>query len=241
MKLLKGRGVPFRVICVLSSDSLESPEELIDFFIDHDVEHVGFNLETIEGSNVTSSLSDKHGPKLRNFWLRVLRRIAERRSRISIREVDWAVEFVLSAENRERRRRDNTPLSMLTVDVDGNYYTFSPELAGLRDVTGQTYAIASVREGKLASVTTSERFVRLVAEVQAGIEMCRSNCRHFGVCGGGSPSNKLAENGTFVSGETLGCRLETQVLFDTLSELVPEVADAIKLHRSREPSFDHSR
>jgi uncharacterized protein len=232
MKLLAARGVPYRVICVLSRDSLQRPEDIIDFFIDHGVERVGFNVETIEGENIASSLTGADSLALKDFWIRVLRRIAERESRISVREIDSAVEFVLSGAGKDRIRVDNSPLAMLTVDADGNYYTFSPELAGLRDAKNETYAIGNVFERALGEVTRSERYSSLVADIAAGIEVCRTECRYFRVCGGGSPSNKLAENGTFISGETQGCRLATKVLYDALAGIIPEVADAIQLRRN---------
>jgi len=49
-------------------------------------------------------------------------------------------------------------------------------------------------------------------EIEAGIEACRKECTYFGVCGGGSPSNKFFENGTFASTETLRCALHIQEL-----------------------------
>ena len=53
-------------------------------------------------------------------------------------------------------------------------------------------------------------------EIQAGIAKCRSNCGYFAICGGGNPSNKLAEKGTFDCDETLYCRLHVKSVADVV-------------------------
>jgi uncharacterized protein len=224
LRLLRGRNVNYRVICVLSKTSVEHPEELIDFFIDHEVVNLGFNLETVQGQNESSSLSDLDTEILQDFWIRILRRIAERQSNITIREIEWAISFISSGTKNDVRRLDNTPLAMLTVDVDGAYHTFSPELAGLTDATGRSYAFGMAGTGGIVAAARSEAYSRLVSDVEAGTDICRHTCRYFSVCGGGAPSNKLAENGSIASGETSGCRMSIKVFFDMLSTLLPEVA-----------------
>jgi len=53
--------------------------------------------------------------------------------------------------------------------------------------------------------------------------MCRSRCEYFSVCGGGEPVNKLAENGSFASAETIYCRLTkmraTDLVLDALERV----------------------
>ena len=53
-------------------------------------------------------------------------------------------------------------------------------------------------------------------EIGEGIEMCRAECKYFPVCGGGVPSNKVFENGTFASTETMYCRLTKKRVTDFL-------------------------
>ena len=55
-------------------------------------------------------------------------------------------------------------------------------------------------------------------DIQRGIAKCRDTCQYFSVCGGGTPANKLAENGTFDSTETMNCRLTIQALCDVVLE-----------------------
>jgi len=56
--------------------------------------------------------------------------------------------------------------------------------------------------------------------MQAGVELCRSSCEYFGVCGGGAGSNKYWENGSFRSDQTQACRYRTKIVTDiVLAEL----------------------
>ena len=65
---------------------------------------------------------------------------------------------------------------------------------------------------------------RMLADIDAGVAMCRERCEYFSGCGGGEPVNKLAENGSFASTETTYCRLTkmraTDLVLDAL-ERVP--------------------
>jgi sulfatase maturation enzyme AslB (radical SAM superfamily) len=54
--------------------------------------------------------------------------------------------------------------------------------------------------------------------IQAGVRKCRESCGYFGLCGGGAPSNKFAENGRFDSTETLYCRFKKQLLIDVVED-----------------------
>jgi uncharacterized protein len=71
------------------------------------------------------------------------------------------------------------------------------------------------------------KLARMAQDIQAGVEMCRARCEYFGVCGGGEPANKLAENGTFVSAETTYCRLTrmraTDLVLSALDRLQPDL------------------
>ena len=51
-------------------------------------------------------------------------------------------------------------------------------------------------------------------EIDAGIQQCKAECSYFTVCGGGAPANKVFENGSFASAETLACRLGRKAVTD---------------------------
>jgi uncharacterized protein len=56
IRLLHEHGIPFHVITVLTADSLSHADELFDFYQEHRISRVCFNVEEIEGPNTTSSL-----------------------------------------------------------------------------------------------------------------------------------------------------------------------------------------
>ncbi|MBE9069312.1 GRRM system radical SAM/SPASM domain protein, partial [Leptolyngbya cf. ectocarpi LEGE 11479] len=57
-------------------------------------------------------------------------------------------------------------------------------------------------------------------DIQAGVDLCKKECEYFSVCGGGAPSNKYFENGSFASSETMYCRYTKKILTDiVLAEL----------------------
>jgi uncharacterized protein len=78
----------------------------------------------------------------------------------------------------------------------------------------------------------------MLADIEAGVAMCREGCEYFSVCGGGEPVNKLFENGTFVSTETAYCRLTkmraTDLVLDALEHVRPsapvrQIPDALRI------------
>jgi len=49
-----------------------------------------------------------------------------------------------------------------------------------------------------------------------GCKRCAETCQYFSVCGGGAPSNKYFENGSFESTETVYCRSVIQIPIDIM-------------------------
>ena len=66
----------------------------------------------------------------------------------------------------------------------------------------------------------------MLADIDAGVALCRERCEYFSVCGGGEPVNKLFENGSFASAETTYCRMTkmraTDLVLDRLERVEPE-------------------
>ena len=60
-----------------------------------------------------------------------------------------------------------------------------------------TLALGNVLTDSLADAAASAHFLALAADVRAGVDACAETCTYFGVCGGGSPSNKLSEANGF--------------------------------------------
>jgi uncharacterized protein len=220
--LLHRRDVPFYVITVLTADSLSHADELFDFYQEHGISQVCFNVEEIEGPNTSSSLQGAATKeRFRRFLARFVDLAASADPPLAVREFDTAAGALLGVRYRPgSRTQENKPWAIVNVDCDGNFSTYSPELLGLSGPPYGGFALGNVARDSLDDAIASERFRALEADIARGVDLCRQSCPYFAFCGGGAPANKYFENGTFASTETLFCRLHKQVCLDvTLARL----------------------
>ena len=221
VELLHQNGIPFNVIAVLSAASLEDPDRMFDFFEKLGPTEVGFNVEEIESFNKTSSLADPAAmERYRKFMARILMRSLGSARRLRVREIGNALKAISGdVVGGEVVSSENNPLSIISVDVRGNVFTFSPELVDAKDSSGRTFEIGHLSTIRFERLFAQDRFRKFNAEIRAGVAKCKETCSYFSVCGGGAPANKLAENGTFDSAETLYCTYK-KMNIDVVSEHV---------------------
>jgi uncharacterized protein len=227
IQLLRKHGVPFHVISVLSSESLAAPREMFDFYVEEGIQHVCFNVEESEGDHVSQSIGRAEADTayyrfLSEFW----RRSAAAPGKITfIREVDRALKQVLRPKEVPYFNELVEPFAVTSMDHAGNLSTFSPELLGQENAEYGNFIIGNINRDTLADLEKSATLLRMQADIEAGVAMCRDSCEYYSVCGGGEPVNKLAENGTFVSTETAFCRLTkmrvTDLVLDAIDRAEP--------------------
>jgi uncharacterized protein len=220
MRRLRERGIPFHVITVLTRASLDYPDELFDFYVINGVERVGFNVEEIEGPHTSSTLS---AADVRPTFARFLSRFYDLAQNVNpplvVREFASARAALLHSPNGQGRLDQQTaPLAILSVDCDGNFSTFSPELLGLRSPEFGDFALGNVLTDSIKDVVSSDRLQAMLRAIRSGVDRCRASCSYFDYCGGGAPANKYFENGSFDSTETMFCRLTRQVMVDVVLE-----------------------
>jgi uncharacterized protein len=116
----------------------------------------------------------------------------------------------------ERGNRMTHPGGLLCVDWQGNVSGFSPELQGLEHPEYGSFVFGNVFEHRLEDVLGSEAFGRAADDIAGGVQVCRAGCPYFPLCGGGTPSNKLGENGTFRSGPTLHCTVHVKEVVEVV-------------------------
>lgn len=229
---LQRRGINLSAICVLTRDSLSRPDEIYEFFVGAGIRNVGFNVEEVEGDHRRSTLgSAAVYEDYKAFMRRTLERVRADKFRLELRDVKPAgvlLNSILGA--REANSVEANAFSILSVDIQGDLYTYSPELVGLRDKNGKGFAIGHVSDVDFWSIYQHPRFEELKREIDLGIDLCRKSCAFFDVCGGGSPVNKLSENGTFASTETMFCRLTRQAMVELAED---EIAAAIERRRAQ--------
>jgi uncharacterized protein len=113
--------------------------------------------------------------------------------------------------------QENEPGAIVSVAVDGQVSTFSPELLGVASSRHRNFCFGDVHKmTDISQMFLSKAFLRTHREIRAGVRACRARCAYFGVCGGGSPANKLGELGRLDAAETMHCRLTMKATFETM-------------------------
>ncbi|MBE9465519.1 cyclophane-forming radical SAM/SPASM peptide maturase GrrM/OscB [Dyadobacter subterraneus] len=217
---LKKYQINFSTISVLSYESLSYPKEIFDFFNNLDTINSGFNVEEIEGINKTSSLQTPLAQnKIRNFY-EIFYDCWEKNDKLDMmREFKKVKRYIHNFPSKFKfgqstRRADNYPFKMLNVLYNGDLSTYSPELADI----DQKFVLGNVYDTTLEEILDSEKFINLSKQVERGVSQCRDICSYFNLCGGGAPSNKYFENGTFDSTESMSCKYNTQMPIDVVLE-----------------------
>jgi uncharacterized protein len=213
---LQRHGLPFQAITVLTAASLDHADALFDFYLEHDIRDVGFNMEETEGANALSSLDS---PELEGRWRAFLERFwqlcALHPGALRLREFETLCGQVAGGARVDHTDM-NRPFVILSVDVEGRFSTFDPELLGVRTERYGDFLLGRVGRDSLEEVMATPAFQRIADDMAAGVEMCRQTCDHFALCGGGAGSNKYWETGTLACSETQACRWRVKVLADVV-------------------------
>ena len=150
---------------------------------------------------------------------RVLERVnAMQPHTLSIRELRDTFSLIVDPHSEDRCNEQIELLGIVSIDVDGNISTFSPELLGMENASYGDFVFGNVHRNSLEDVLMNPHLIYTHAEIEEGVRHCAESCSHFDFCKGGAPANKLFENGTFASAGTLYCKLTKQVMFDLMLE-----------------------
>ena len=218
IEALHRNDVPFHCISVLTADAMEQPERMYRFFRDHGINDVGFNVEEQEGIHTSSSMQgsameEKYRNFLREFW-----HLSEQDGYpVVLREFQQVISLIQDNQ-RMTQNELNRPFSILSVDWQGNFSTFDPELLSVASDQYGTFNLGNLRDLSLVDSTQTDQFRRLLDDMTSGVDTCQKGCEYFGLCGGGNGSNKFWEHGTLASSETNACRFGTQIPVQVLLE-----------------------
>lgn len=225
LRRLRDHRVPFHVISVLSSESLAVPREMFEFYIAEGISDVCFNVEETEGSHVSETfaaadIEQAYYRFLSEFW----RLSAAAPGKIAfIREIDDTTRQVLRPQEARFFNQLVEPFAVTSMDWRGNIATFSPELLGLRNSDYGDFIIGNINRDRLVDMAGRAVLAKMLADIRAGVALCRERCGYFSVCGGGEPVNKLFENGSFATSETTYCRMTkmraTDLVLDRLERM----------------------
>jgi uncharacterized protein len=213
---LQAAEIGFGAISVVTDVTLDHPDEFYGFFAENGISDVGFNIDEVEGVNLTSSFGgDSSTLRYESFLDRLLRLSEADGGAVKFREV-WTNTAALAFGGGEPVNNTNQPFRILNVDHKGDISTFCPELVTAKTPEGRSFAMGNVLTGPLEAMVDDPVFQLVSAQVEAGVRECRETCGYWQFCGGGSPSNKFFEHGRFDVSETRTCRVHKKATVDVL-------------------------
>ena len=221
---LRRRGIEPNVISVVTKDTLDRAEDLLDFYSEYNIMNVGLNFEEEEGANAASSLAGREAlSRVEEFLKAFLKGIVDRRMPLHVREVERILS-VMAHHDAMRFNDQVVPLAIMTIDVHGGIYSFSPEFTEHAYGNWADLCLGSVHAHRLQDIASSAAFRKIFDQIEKGVALCRESCAIWRVCGGGAPSNKLAETGSLAVAETQFCRLNVKAVVKALHHLLPELS-----------------
>ena len=160
IEALHRNDVPFHCISVLTADAMEQPERMYRFFRDHGINDVGFNVEEQEGIHTSSSMQGsameaKYRDFLRAFW-----HLSEQDGYpVVLREFQQVISLI-QGNQRMTQNELNRPFSILSVDWQGNFSTFDPELLSVASDRYGTFSLGNLKDVSLVESTQTDHFQR---------------------------------------------------------------------------------
>jgi uncharacterized protein len=222
---LRASRLRLNALCVLTPASLRQPERIFEFFVSEQIFNVAFNIEETEGAHRSSLLRiEGTRPDVRRSYSEFMRRFLDENERnhspVLVRELYIQSQRLIGRardHSFEVEEPENFVGRIVTVSRDGEISSWSPELASGTPRDPRFFSLGNIHSvDSMDELIESPRARRVQAEISGGIDQCRQTCGYFPVCGGGLPSNKFYENGSFLSTETLRCQLQVQALTDLL-------------------------
>jgi uncharacterized protein len=221
LRNLRSAGLDPHVISVLHPEGLAAAGEFYRFYRDNDINQISLAIDEAQGVNATSSFDQIDSrPAMVAFLRSILSQAFSDGYSLHIREIERIARILVGHESPANEQV--SPWDVVVVAANGDITSFSPEFMELRSAPHNNFCFGNILRDDLDDLLDNA-FLQLASEeISAGVELCRRSCKYFGLCGGGSPSNKMAENKSLKSAETLFCRLTIQASADALIEFLHE-------------------
>ncbi|MFG1904635.1 cyclophane-forming radical SAM peptide maturase AmcB [Micromonospora carbonacea] len=206
VQMLADAGLEYSVICVVTPETIDHADDLIDFFTDlPGCQSVGFNIEEQEGA-ARQPVTEEAAYR---FW----RRLVQRRtagSGLRIRDLDRLADYLTAARAGQVDHTAHEPIP--TVSWDGQVVLLSPELLGITDSEYGDFIAGNVVEEPITAMIGRAGGLRYVTEFVTALNDCADRCGFYDFCRGGQAGNRYFEHGTFTVRETNFCRTTRQAL-----------------------------
>ena len=229
LNLLQSNGISYHGIAVVSESSISSPEDIFSFFYNNGFYQLGLNIEEVEGVHDHSSVfSDSLYPKVVSFYSHLFELFMASDKHMIIREFDKCRNAIMRNPDTAditkltTETHQNLPMAIISVDYEGNFSTFSPELIGQRVKEYNNFIFGNIQYNRFSQPKEKQLLKAVTKEINLGIIKCKKECEYFSVCGGGAPANKYFENGSFNSSETKYCKYNIKVPTDIVLSYMEE-------------------
>lgn len=219
IELLQNSQLRFGVISVITDNTLNHTKEFYSFFKNLKPKMLGLNVEEVEGANLFSSLYSgaNNNERFTKFMNELYDLYVQDGRQLPIREFLQIEKFVLHGKSyKNKLGQQTTPYRIITIDINGNYSTLSPELLNTKSDDYGDFIIGNVFDNSFESALQTNKFNNIYSDVLEGVVMCKNQCGYYNVCGGGTPSNKYSEHKSFKVTTTNHCKYKFQWLFDTI-------------------------
>ena len=221
---LKKHDISFTALMVITRDSLDFPDQIVDFFLENEISDIGFNIEELTGSNASSSLTNKENTEERykKFIDRFIDLWMQHSTKIRVREFEKLTAYIMKKLNNPKfvaPQIESAERGILTINQNGNIIPFSPDLAFGTIDDKELFVVDNIKKiSNLSPIFETPKFKEMSHAIQEGVRKCKKECEYFDLCGGGHPTNKFFEWGTFSVSETKFCRYFFQFIIDSLLE-----------------------
>lgn len=221
-RTLQEAGMNPAVLAVLTDRSLGMPDELFDFFVDHEICSFGFNVEEVENTHLITSFGSTNAApsaalrsRFEAFFSRIFDRWWPVRDLVNVREIRDVVHGIqqkIRNPAHSRRPDEIEDMGIITILKNGDITAFSPELAGAKDerygdfIVGHIAAIDSID-----AIRQHRVYQQLQREIEAGRRACADSCTFYDLCGSAFVSNRFFETGRFDGAESTTCILQRQI------------------------------
>jgi len=206
---LHSHGIDFHTISVVTNRALGHAGEIYDFLRSLKPTMLCFNMEEQEGVNC-ESIVEGNDKQVEEFFREIYRRGQADNFDPPIREFEQAFMSIGACAGRAENCQV-TPFEIFCIAVDGSFTTFSPELLGMSTSRYGSFSLGNILNDSPRQILETDKFRQMFSDINEGVANCQASCEYYDLCGGGTPSNKLFENGTFTSTTTRFCEQSVKV------------------------------
>jgi uncharacterized protein len=213
--ILREHMLEFTVIAVVTPETINHADTLIDFFEELSPARLGFNLEEHEGANTRRPPIDREAAL--QFWYTLFRR-SHSGTDLRLRDTDRLLSYLRGARNGNEKEKSALHDPIPTVSWSGDTVLLSPELAGIHAPEYGDFIVGNVLRESLPSILQGAHRFKYVDEFVRALSSCAGGCEFYDFCKGAQAGNRYFEHGRFTETETSYCVNTRQSLVRALEK-----------------------